>query len=428
MKIVVILAVFATEPSRALLSSSPISATDSVANFCPSNSDVGLESFGSISVTEDKKKTINQSVLLCCKVFISESRNLAALDKIEQAARLNPETVIVSKFEDKVYNRVRFTLVSYVQNITGSPIYSPLQQTVLAMVEAAFGAINFELHTGNYPRLGVVDDILIHPLGQASLNEAVWLAKAIAADIGNQFQVPIFLYNEAHPTKKALTTIRHELGYYKPNTNRTMPDLRLHKPDEGPSEISQARGIATIGARPWVDLYNIPILSTNDSVIKRIAKGVREWDQEQGGGHRTVQTLGLVHGEDSEILCMLLEPNKIGADQIQNWVEMLAAEEGLIVQKGYYTDFSEERTIEVYMNLTSAKIDQSKTIEQLVISTKFQFSSGVANLRTMTLDPKNGGLNMVLEFPTMVIRLTILIPPNLEGNYMDSPLFFMKKN
>ncbi len=163
-------------------------------------------------------------------------------------------------------------------------------------------------------------------------------------------------------------------------------------------------------------------------MIKRIAKGVREWDQEQGGGHRTVQTLGLVHGEDSEILCMLLEPNKIGADQIQNWVEMLAAEEGLIVQKGYYTDFSEERTIEVYMNLTSAKIDQSKTIEQLVISTKFQFSSGVANLRTMTLDPKNGGLNMVLEFPTMVIRLTILIPPNLEGNYMDSPLFFMKKN
>jgi glutamate formiminotransferase len=137
---------------------------------------------------KDKKKTIDQSVLLCCKVFISESRNLTALDEIEQAARLNPETVIVSKLEDKVYNRVRFTLVSYVQNITGSPIYSPLQQTVLAMVEAAFGAINLELHTGDYPRLGVVDDILIHPLAQASLDEAVWLAKAMAADIGNQFQ------------------------------------------------------------------------------------------------------------------------------------------------------------------------------------------------------------------------------------------------
>ncbi len=71
--------------------------------------------------------------------------------------------------------------------------------------------------------------------------------------------VPIFLYNEAHPTKKALPTIRHELGYYKPNTNKTMPDMRLHKPDEGPFEVSRARGIATIGALPWVDLYNIPI-------------------------------------------------------------------------------------------------------------------------------------------------------------------------
>uniref|UniRef100_A0A3Q7G0N2 Uncharacterized protein n=1 Tax=Solanum lycopersicum TaxID=4081 RepID=A0A3Q7G0N2_SOLLC len=34
-----------------------------------------------------------------------------------------------------------------------------------------------------------VDDILIHPLARASLDEASWLAKKIAADIGNQFQV-----------------------------------------------------------------------------------------------------------------------------------------------------------------------------------------------------------------------------------------------
>ena len=138
---------------------------------------------------KDKKKTIDQSVLLCCKIFISESRNRGALDAIEQAARLNRETVIVNKFEDRAYNRVRYTLVSYVvQDITRSAIYSPLHQAVLAMVEAAFGAINLELHSGTHPRLGVVDDILFHPLARASLDEAAWLAKAVAADIANQFQ------------------------------------------------------------------------------------------------------------------------------------------------------------------------------------------------------------------------------------------------
>ncbi|KAK7839805.1 formimidoyltransferase-cyclodeaminase [Quercus suber] len=301
---------------------------------------------------KDKKKTIDQSVLLCCKLFISESRNRAVLDAIEQAARLNPETVIVSKFEDQAYNRTWYTLVSYVvQDITGRAIYSPLQQAVLAMVEAAFGAINLELHSGTYPRLGVVDEILFHPLARASLDDAAWLAKAVAADIANQFQVPVFLYDAANPTGKALDTIRRELGYFRPNSmgnqwaGRTLPDMLLENPDDGPSEVSRARGITMIGACPWIALYNIPILSTDLSVSAR------------GGGLPTVQTLGLVHGDSTEIACMLLEPNQIGVHRVQNRVEMLAAEEGVEVEKGYFTDFSQERIIEKYMNLSSAQRD-----------------------------------------------------------------------
>lgn len=128
-------------------------------------------------------------MLLCCKIFISEARNRSALEVIEGAARQDPESVIVNKFEDRVYNRIRYTIVSYVLHDTlGNVIYSPLHQTVLAMTEAAFGSINLELHCGAHPRLGVVDDILFHPLARASLDEAAWLAKAVAADIGNRFQ------------------------------------------------------------------------------------------------------------------------------------------------------------------------------------------------------------------------------------------------
>lgn len=128
-------------------------------------------------------------MLLCCLFYVSEARNRTALDSIERAARFNPETVIVNKFEDRVYNRTRFTLVSdVVLDSTGSAIYSPLHQCVLAMVEAAYGSINLELHSGAHPRLGVVDDIVFHPLAQASLDEAAWLAKAVAADIGSRFQ------------------------------------------------------------------------------------------------------------------------------------------------------------------------------------------------------------------------------------------------
>lgn len=172
--------------------------------------------------------------------------------------------------------------------------------------------------------------------------------------------VPVFLYAAAHPTGKALDTIRRKLGYYRPNSmgnqwaGRTLPDMLLEEPDEGPSEVSRARGITMIGARPWIALYNIPILSTDLSVVRRIARMVSA----RGGGLPTVQTLALVHGEDSEITCMLLEPNKIGADRVQKQVEMLAAKEGVEVKKGYFTDDSSpEVIIEKYMNLTSAQRD-----------------------------------------------------------------------
>ncbi|MBA0711802.1 hypothetical protein Golax_010949 [Gossypium laxum] len=311
-----------------------------------------------ISSSSKKKKAANQSVLLCCKIFFSESRSRAPLDAIERAARLDPETVIVNKFEDRAYNRTRFTLVSYViRDNTGSAIYSPLQQTVLAMVEAAYGTINLEQHSGTHPRLGVVDDIVLHPLARASLDEAAWLAKAVATDIGNRFQVPVFLYGAAHPTGKALDSIRRELGYYRPNfmgnqwAGWTMPEILSVKPNEGPTCASRARGITMIGARPWVGLYNVPIMSTDVSVARRIARMVSA----RGGGLPTVQSLGLVHGENSiEIACMLLEPNRVGGDRVQSRVEMLASQEGLDVETGYFTDSSPEMILDKYLNLISA--------------------------------------------------------------------------
>lgn len=263
----------------------------------------------------------------------------------------------MKKFQDQAYNRVRYTLVSYVVlDSTGTAIYSPLQQTVLAMAEAAFAAINLEFHSGTHPRLGAVDEIVFHPLAMASLDEAAWLAKAVAADIGSRFQVPVFLYGAAHPTGKALDTIRRELDYYRPNfmgnqwAGWSISEVLPIKPEEGPSHVSRARGISMIGARPWVVMYNVPIISTDLSAARRIARMVSA----RGGGLPTVQTLGLVHGEDStEIACMLLEPNQIGADRVQARVEMLAAQEGVDVGKGYFTDLSPEMIVERYVSLIS---------------------------------------------------------------------------
>ncbi|KAH0984470.1 hypothetical protein GBA52_011647 [Prunus armeniaca] len=280
-------------------------------------------------IRDKKKKTIDQSMLLCCKLYISESRNHAALDAIERAARLDPESVIVNKFEDRAYNRVRYTIVSYVMHdSTGSAIYSPLQQTVMAMAEAAFGAINLEQHSGAHPRLGVIDNTLssTHWLGH------LWMKRLglprqwqWTLAIGSKLSfiliaVPVYLYAAAHPTGKALDTIRRELGYYRPNfmgsqwAGWTMPEILHEKPDEGPTSICPARGISMIGHAHGLPCTTYPYCPRMSQPLDRIARMVSA----RGADSQPMQTLGLVHGEDStEIACMLLEPNQIGGTEFR---------------------------------------------------------------------------------------------------------------
>ncbi|KAH9744267.1 Folic acid binding / transferase [Citrus sinensis] len=280
-------------------------------------------------------------MLTCCKVYISESQNKAALESIEQAARLFSAAIIVNKFEDVTYNRVGYTVVSKLAPTLSSDS-CPLKSTVFAMIKAAFENIEPGMHSGSHPRLGVVDHICFHPLASAPLDQVAGIAKSVVGDIGSGLQVPTFLYGAAHEEGRTLDSSRRELGYFKPNSagNQWAGGLKSEpfslKPDKGPE---------------WVDNYNIPVFSTNIAAVRRIAKQVSE----RGGGLASVQAMVLIRGEDiTEVECNLLKPSKIGGDKVQVEVDELAAVEGMAVGKGYYTDLSQEEIIERYMKLNSS--------------------------------------------------------------------------
>lgn len=166
--------------------------------------------------------------------------------------------------------------------------------------------------------------------------------------------VPTYLYGAAHKEGRLLDSIRRELGYFKPNLSGKQwsgglaAEALSLKPDEGPDEAVQAKGIVVIGATRWVDNYNIPILSTDIATVRKIAKRVSG----RGGGLPSVQSMALVHGEVIEVACNLLDPSKVGGDQVQLKVEQLALEEGVSVGNGYYTDLSREKIIESYLNMS----------------------------------------------------------------------------
>ncbi|BAT92255.1 uncharacterized protein HKW66_Vig0218600 [Vigna angularis] len=296
-----------------------------------------------------------KSVVGCCKVYISESRNRIALESIERASTLFPLAPIINKFEDVAYNRVGYTLVSEM-GVSGP---SHLANAVLAMVKAAFDTIDFDVHSGTHPRLGVVDHICFHPLLDASLDQAATTARCLATDMGSNLQVPTYLYGAAHEEGRTLDSIRRVFGYFKPNSSENQwigglkSDSLPLKPDRGPSQVTSAKGVAVIGATNWVDNYNIPLLSSDINAVRRIAKQVSG----RGGGLPSVQAMALAHGEGViEVACNLLDPSKVGGERVQEEVESLAREEGISVERGYYTDFSQDQIISSYFKLFQNKI------------------------------------------------------------------------
>lgn len=130
--------------------------------------------------------------LMCCKLWISESRNLAALESVEEATKIRGESVtVVNRFLDPAYNRVVYTLVSHLNTSgagAGDISASPLMETVSAMVEAAYAGIDLRRHSGTHPRFGVVDHICFHPLAGADLDQAAQLAKLLSSAVGHRFQ------------------------------------------------------------------------------------------------------------------------------------------------------------------------------------------------------------------------------------------------
>ncbi|KAK9682381.1 hypothetical protein RND81_10G069800 [Saponaria officinalis] len=117
-------------------------------------------------------------------------------------------------------------------------------------------------------------------------------------------------------------------------------------PDEGPSQADQSKGIIVVGTTKWVGNYNVPVFSTNISAVREIAKRVSE----RGGGLPSVQAMALAHGDGViEVACNLLDPSLVGGDKVQGEVERLAQEQDMVAGKGYFTDFSQDEIINMFL-------------------------------------------------------------------------------
>lgn len=150
-----------------------------------------------------------------------------------------------------------------------------------AVIEAAFLAIkkageliDMSKHKGEHPRMGATDVCPLIPIANISMEETASYAQQLAQRVGDELQLPVYLYEAAQPdtSRNNLSVIRagEYEGFFK---KIKLPEW---KPDFGPVEFDAKRGGTVIGARDFLVAYNINLNTTSTRRANAIAFDVRE--------------------------------------------------------------------------------------------------------------------------------------------------------
>jgi glutamate formiminotransferase len=212
-----------------------------------------------------------------CVPNISEGRRSDVIDAVRAAAADGPGVAVVDVSSDASHNRSVFTLVG-----TGDGVLD----AAVRLTGAALERIDLRTHTGEHPRMGAVDVIPFIPVGDATMADAVLLARRCAQTVWERFRLPSYFYAAAaaRPERRKLADVRK--GQFEGLlTSVKEPDRH---PDVGEPALHASGGIVAIGARDFLIAYNVNLATSDLDVAARIAQGVRQ----MSGGFYGIQAKG----------------------------------------------------------------------------------------------------------------------------------------
>jgi glutamate formiminotransferase/formiminotetrahydrofolate cyclodeaminase len=150
-----------------------------------------------------------------------------------------------------------------------------------AVIEAAFRAIktageliDMSTQKGTHPRMGATDVCPLIPVSNITIDEVKIYAEKLAKRVGEELQIPIYLYEESQSDKKRSNLAAIRAGEYEGFFKKIK--LPNWKPDFGPAEMDARRGATVLGARDFLIAYNINLNTASTHIANEIAQEVRE--------------------------------------------------------------------------------------------------------------------------------------------------------
>lgn len=219
------------------------------------------------------------SRIMECVPNFSEGRNKEIIEKIVDAFRGKDGVRLLDYSSDADHNRTVVTVV-------GEP--EQLGNAVVAAVGIAKDLIDMNKHEGQHPRMGATDVIPFIPIRNVTEEEAIDLSKRVGKEIGEKYEIPVFLYEKSAsmPHRQNLADVRK--GQYEGMAEK-MKDLEKWTPDFGPTAPHATFGVVAVGARMPLCAFNVNLSTPDLAIATAIAKKVRHI----GGGLRFCKAMGV---------------------------------------------------------------------------------------------------------------------------------------
>ena len=207
---------------------------------------------------------MNQQIIECVPNF-SEGVDANVIKQITNAIESVDGVRLLHVDMGKATNR---TVVTF----AGEP--AQVVEAAFLGIQKAAELIDMRHHKGEHPRMGATDVCPLVPVSNISMEETAEWAKKLGARVGNELNIPVYLYEAAqsNPERKNLSVIR--AGEYEGFAKKIQEPA--WQPDYGPNTLPAKHGATVIGARDFLIAYNINLNTKSTRIANRIAFDVRE--------------------------------------------------------------------------------------------------------------------------------------------------------
>ena len=209
-----------------------------------------------------------QKQLIECVPNISEGSDIDKINEIANIVETVDGVKLLNIDPGAATNRTVITFV-------GEP--KQVIEAAFLLIKKASQLIDMSKHTGEHPRFGATDVCPLVPISGITLEETAIYAKELGKRVGEELEIPVYLYESAAQEEKRINLANCRAGEYE-GLNKKLSDPDW-KPDFGPAEFNDKvsiTGATAISARDFLVAYNVNLNSTSTRRANAIAFDIRE--------------------------------------------------------------------------------------------------------------------------------------------------------